>query len=239
MLRLLRLDQLPQEDRRELARHLHDCESCRELDSAGTGGMAQALRARRHTEAERLAIRRALSRSGARARASKPAWTQPSVLARIALPLALLALLRHALESVEPGAATLEAVRGEVFVGGHPLGEGTAHPVTGPVALTTGPAGLAVLQAGEMRVEAKEQASISLEEGEPRVVHIDEGVVVAQGPCRLRTPTCTIVLEAGDEVRVVVDPHGVQVDGIRGSGLALSALEETVILPGEHLSVTP
>ncbi|MBL6721506.1 MAG: zf-HC2 domain-containing protein [Planctomycetes bacterium] len=230
------LGELSGGERERLSEHLRACASCREALESTVGAAAAGARARRAEAAEHDALRTAVrQRRALQGKADPRPWLRPGVLARILVPLGLLAILRIALEdTTRPGARLL--VEGGTAVTSQGLVEpGTEQRLSEESAIRAETGARLVLERGAARAEGEHPLSLVHHAGPELSLTLEAGTLEVRGPARVRADAGLVLLAAGDRARIALVTGGLSAEALEGAPRVQSATVQRTLAPGDQV----
>lgn len=230
------LGELSGREREQLSEHLRACPSCRETLESTVGAAAASARARREEAAEHDALRTAVrQRRALQGKADPRPWLRPGVLARILVPLGLLALLRVALEDAASPGASLLAEGGAVLTSAGLVEPGAELDLREEVTVRAHAGARVVLRRGAARAAGAHPLALVHHPGPELSLTLQEGELEVLGPARVRADAGLVLLEAGDRARTAVAAGGLSVEALEGAPRVRSAVLEQTLAPGEQV----
>lgn len=232
--------QIDPSDRKRLAIHSKECSSCAEELGDSLALASGLMGSERLGREERWAIREAYARSR-----RTPSRVSPGGKRLMLYVLAAtLLLFGSSLKWFGTGSSwfvagspQLTALRGEVYLSDAllPIDEATLVSVGRVVELR--PDSRALLVRGKAQIEMEGTTAVRIEAHEPLSVNLVHGWTRCVGPCRIRTPSGLVILDAGDEVLVHVTDTLVTLEGMDGETVASSASVTKTVSRGEVLRI--
>ncbi len=230
------LGELSGREREQLSEHLGGCASCREALESTVGAAAAGARARRAEAAEHDALRTAVRRRRAlQGKADPRPWLRPGVLARILVPLGLLAILRIALEDSARPAARLLVEGGAAVTSKGLVEPGTEWRLPDEASVRAEAGARLVLEQGAARAEGEHPLALVHHAGPELSLTLKEGSLEVRGPARVRADAGLVVLGPGDLARLALVEGGLSVEALEGAPRVQSAVLQRTLAAGEQL----
>lgn len=223
-----------------LAQHNQQCAACAEELKDPLALAAGLVRKERINPGERWAIRQAYAHSRSRSRSLRMAPGGKRSLLYFFAGVSLLFgsflfWFSGGTSWFAAGSPQLTSLQGRVQLSGAPVLKGEECEVPVGRVVDIGPDSSARIVRGKASIQLADTTSLLMEGHEPLTVNLVRGWTRCVGPCQVRTPLGLVILDAGDDVLVIVTDSQVTLEGMGGAALANTASLSRTVAQGEIL----